>query len=137
MPRQRQLRKIIAPPSFSGFKPYGCAGGCNEDFIELFYEEYEAIKLTDYDLLTYEDSAIMMGVSRATFARIYDSARRKLAEALVNSKEIKTIYGHICLDKEWFLCGDCFTRFNIEPEMEVTNCPACNSSNIHALNNVT
>lgn len=137
MSRQRQPRKIFAPPNFTGFIPYECAGGCSKDFIELFYEEYEAIKLTDFDLLTYEDSAAMMGVSRATFARIYDSARRKLADALVNSKEIKTIYGHVCMDKEWFFCGDCFTRFNIEPEMDGISCPACNSSNIHALNNCT
>lgn len=137
MPRQRQPRRIIAPPNFTGYKPYGCAAGCIEEFIELFYEEYEAIKLTDFDMLTYEDSSVIMGVSRATFARIYDSARRKLAEALVNAREIKTTYGHVCLDKDWFLCRDCYTRFNIEPEMEGANCPACNSSNIYALNNCT
>ncbi|NLA48138.1 MAG: DUF134 domain-containing protein, partial [Bacteroidales bacterium] len=62
MSRQKVLRKIFAPPQFTGFKPYGCSGGCKGS-VELFYEEYEAIKMADYDLLNYEEAAVLMGIS--------------------------------------------------------------------------
>jgi len=133
MPRQRQLRKIFAPPNFAGFKPYGCAKGCKGS-IDLFYEEYEAIKLADYDLLNYEEAAVLMGVSRATFARICESARRKIARALVDGKEIKAVYGNVYLDKEWFLCNDCNARFDINAAIIENNCPVCRSSNINSMN---
>lgn len=133
MPRQRQLRKIFAPPNFAGFKPYGCATGCKGS-IDLFYEEYEAIKLADYDLLNYEEGAVLMGVSRATFARICESARRKIARALVDAKEIKAVFGNVYLDKEWFLCNDCNARFDIQATIIENNCPVCRSANINSLN---
>jgi hypothetical protein len=51
MPRRKRLRKVVAPPGFKGYKPYGANHSKNE-FIELLYEEYEAINLSDYDLTT-------------------------------------------------------------------------------------
>jgi len=133
MPRQKQLRKIFAPPKFTGFKPYGCVKGCKGS-IDLFYEEYEAIKMADYDLLKYEEAAVIMGVSRATFARICESARRKIARALVDGKEIKTVYGNAYLENEWFLCKDCNARFDIQTAIIENNCPVCRSANINSLN---
>ncbi|MGM0666339.1 MAG: DUF134 domain-containing protein [Bacteroidota bacterium] len=133
MARRKQLRKIIAPPIFTGYKPYGCAKGYKGS-IELFYEEYEAIKMTDYDSLTYEEAADLMGVSRATFARIRESARRKIGKALVEGKEIKAVYGNAYMDKKWFLCNDCYTRFNIHTAAVENICPTCRSENIDSLN---
>ncbi|MBN2862307.1 MAG: DUF134 domain-containing protein [Bacteroidales bacterium] len=133
MSRQKQLRKIFAPPKFTGFKPYGCAKECKGS-VDLYYEEYEAIKMADYDLLKYEEAAFLMGVSRATFARICESARRKLARALVDGKEIKTVYGNAFLEKEWFICRDCNKRFDIQAAIVENNCPECRSSNINSLN---
>lgn len=132
MPRQKRLRKIFAPPKFKGFKPYGCTAGCKGS-VKLLYEEYEAIRMADYDLLNYEEAAVLMGVSRATFARICESARRKIAGALVDGKEIKAVYGNAHLDKEWFLCNDCYERFDIREEMIGNICPACQSSNINSV----
>jgi predicted DNA-binding protein (UPF0251 family) len=132
MSRQKQLRKIFAPPKFTGFKPYGCAKGCKGS-IDLFYEEYEAIKMSDYDLLKYEEAAVIMGVSRATFARICESARRKIARALVDGKEIKAVYGNAYLENDWFLCNDCNTRFENLTKLSENNCPECRSENINSL----
>ena len=79
MPRQIRLRKVVSPPKFKGYKPYGTT--CiSDEHVELLYEEYEAIKLADYDLMNHQEAAKLMGVSRATFARIYESARRKINE---------------------------------------------------------
>ena len=92
MPPKRKLRKIVAPPNFKGFKPYGTTKE-SIDIIELLYEEYEAIKLADYEFMTHLEASKLMGISRATFARIYETGRRKIAKALVEASEIKTVFG--------------------------------------------
>lgn len=135
MPRRRRLRKVLAPPGFKGYKPYG-TNSKTEHFVELLYEEYEAIKLADYDLMNHLDASELMGVSRATFARIYESARRKIAKALVETKEIKTTYGNVWIDKSWYICQDCNTRFTIPKNSDKHNCPLCASEKIEILNNL-
>lgn len=133
MPRRRRLRKVVAPPGFKGYKPYGTNNISNE-YIELLYEEYESIKLADYDLLNHEAAAQLMGISRPTFARIYESARRKIANALVESKEIKAVFGNAVLDKNWFVCNTCHARFTIPRTIKSSGCALCSSENIELLN---
>ena len=65
------FRKVSSPPVIKGFKPYGLeAGKQNSGFVNLLYEEYEAIRLSDYDHLNHQKASVMMGVSRPTFTRI-------------------------------------------------------------------
>lgn len=52
-------------------------------------DEVEAIRLADYEGLYHEDAAQKMDVSRATFGRILNSARRKVADAIINGKALK------------------------------------------------
>ena len=52
-------------------------------------EELESIRLKDLEGLNQEESAKKMNVSQPTFNRILSSARRKIADALVNGKSIK------------------------------------------------
>ncbi|MDB4334862.1 DUF134 domain-containing protein [bacterium] len=132
MPRQKRLRKIVAPPAFEGYKPYGCAHDSNE-IVELNYEEYEAIKLADYDLLNHLGASKLMGISRPTFARIYETARRKIAKAFVETKEIKTTYGNAIFDKSWFQCKKCSAKFTIPKVQTDDQCPICKSSKIISL----
>jgi predicted DNA-binding protein (UPF0251 family) len=134
MPRRRRLRKIVAPPGFKGYKPYGSAKRHDQQ-VELLYEEYEAIKLADYDMLNHDEASKLMGISRPTFARIYESARRKIAEALVETKELKTVYGNAWLDKNWFTCNECFARFTIPGTRAEKKCAICSSRNIEPLTN--
>lgn len=129
MPRRRRLRKVVAPPGFKGYKPFGNRVAQNGS-VELFYEEYEAIKLADYDLLNHQEASEKMGVSRATFARIYESARRKIAQAMVETREIHTVYGNAWLDKNWFVCGACASKFTIPKETWNRACPICKSDRI-------
>ncbi len=132
MPRHRRLRKVVAPPSFKGYKPYG-TNKISTEHIELLYEEYEALKLADYDIMNHEEAAKLMGVSRPTFARIYEIARRKIANALVETKEIRTVYGNVIMDKNWYVCNDCHSRFSI-PKNKKQECPLCASGKIDSLN---
>lgn len=133
MPRKRTLRKVVAPPGFKGYKPYGVINNLTE-FIELLYEEYEAIKLADYDLMNHKEASELMGISRPTFARIYESARRKIAKAFVESKEIKTVYGNAWMDSNWFICLDCNARFTMPKTIKKHACPMCANENIESLN---
>lgn len=133
MPRQRRLRKIVAPPRFKGYKPYGTQSNLSE-YVELLYEEYEAIKLADYDNLNHLEASELMGVSRPTFARIYEAARQKIAKALVEAKEIRTVFGNAWMENDWFLCADCHARFTIPNTVKEQKCPLCSSNNIESLN---
>ncbi len=134
MSRRRRLRKVVAPPGFKGYKPYGVTKGSKE-CVDLLYEEYEAIKLADYDLMNHQQASELMGISRPTFARIYESARRKIAKALVEIKEIKTVYGNAWMDKNWFVCNKCNARFTIPKTINKVDCAMCTSDNIELLKN--
>jgi len=133
MPRRRRLRRMVSPPGFKGYRPYG-ANSDDSGYIELLYEEYEALKLADYNLMNHLEASKLMGVSRATFARIYESARRKIAQALVESKEIRTVYGNAYLDKDWYVCNDCYVRFTIPRRHRGRHCPMCRSERIELVN---
>ena len=134
MPRRKRLRKVVAPPGFRGFKPYGNRHG-QRSHVELLYEEYEAIKLADYDLMNHQEASEVMGVSRPTFARIYESARRKVAQALVETREIRSIFGNAKLDKSWFACNGCHARFTMPPNLQGLYCPLCRSDQINPISN--
>jgi len=107
MPRPRQERKISNPPLMEGFKPYGIS--CNLlSSISLLFDEYEAIRLLDYEGMNQDEAAIKMDVSRPTLTRIYEKARRTIAQALVEGKMITIEGGNVQFDKQWFRCKRCF-----------------------------
>ncbi len=133
MPRRKSPRKIVAPPVFKGYKPFGSSKVCDGE-VELLYEEYEAIKLADYDLMPHHEACHLMGISRATFARIYESARRKIASAFVEAKTIKTVYGNVYFDENWFRCNDCENAFTIPNPRIKRICPVCRSQSIQLMN---
>lgn len=133
MPRRIRLRKVVSPPRFKGYRPFGVSSKSRKS-IDLLYEEYEALKLADYDFLNHKEAAELMGVSRPTFARIYESARRKIAKALVETLEINSVFGNVIMDKDWFLCLKCNARFNIPENMSKETCPACMSKQIELIN---
>jgi len=132
MPRRRRARKVVEPPSFKGYKPYGAING-RKGIVELHYEEYEAIKLADYDLMNHQEASNLMDVSRATFARVYETARRKIAKALVEGKEIVSVYGNAHLENDWFECDDCNSKFTIPNELLDKICPLCKSFSIKTI----
>ncbi len=57
--------------------------------ISLSLDELEAIRLADYEGQYHEDAARGMGISRATFGRIVNEARHKIAEALTLGKALR------------------------------------------------
>ena len=133
-PRPIRLRKISNPPLISGFRPYGrknSAGKTEDVFLHL--EEYESLRLCDYELLNHQQASLIMNVSRPTLTRIYARARLKIAEAFVMGKQIIIEGGKIYFDSEWFLCGKCGAIFNNPAKQtEIKECPLCRSSNLRS-----
>lgn len=66
-----------------------CAMGSQlcEERIIMAVDEYETIRLIDLAGYTQEECAAQMGIARTTVQGIYNDARRKLADALVNGKD--------------------------------------------------
>jgi len=129
-PRPLRMRKISNPPLISGFKPYGskkATGKADSIFLQL--EEYEALRLCDYEMLNHQQAALFMAVSRPTLTRIYSRARQKIAEALVMGKQIIIEGGKVFFDSDWYSCNSCGCYFNNpDKQVEISSCPLCKSS---------
>lgn len=85
MARPPKQRCICSLPRITGFSP---EGGQADGTVELTYDEYEVIRLLDYRQMTQEQCARRMGISRPTVTRIYDEARRKMADMLINGRNL-------------------------------------------------
>lgn len=85
MPRPQKQRCICSLPRIREFAPQDgeASGGIN-----LTYDEYEVIRLLDYMQMTQEQCARRMGISRPTVTRIYEEARRKMADMLTNGRTL-------------------------------------------------
>lgn len=84
---KRRARCIRFHPSHTCFKPCGVRGRGLET-QELRADEFEALRLMDYEGLYQEACAQRMGVSRPTLSRMVAEARRKVADVLVHGKRL-------------------------------------------------
>ena len=85
--RRKKIRYLQKMPSAGLFSPRGRPGRPNE--VELSLDEFEAIKLTDFQGYDQSEGAQAMGISRPSFGRILRKARYILADAIVNAKSIR------------------------------------------------
>jgi predicted DNA-binding protein (UPF0251 family) len=115
-----------------GFKPFGIPITDVEPVI-LFYEEYEAIRLLDYLGMTQVEAAREMAVSRPTLTRVYERARRTIAEAFIKGKAIFIEGGDYHTDEFWYRCEDCYKL--LISEQEIFSCTYCQSEKIRSLSN--
>lgn len=74
-------------PKILRFGPKG-QGHSQLSNLVMSVEEYESIRLMDYECLNQEESAKKMEIGRSTFQRIYDDARKKIAQAFVEGRNI-------------------------------------------------
>lgn len=65
------------------------------DEVVITLDELESVRLADFEGLYQERAAELMGVSRPTFGRIVESARRKIADALVHGKVLRIAGGPV------------------------------------------
>lgn len=101
MPRPKQCRRVECPPNTKGFRPFGIGCCRNREVVTLQIDEYETIRLIDLEGLTQEDAAKKMQISRPTLTRIYDQARRAIAEAIVGNKILQIGEGDVEYYGQW------------------------------------
>jgi predicted DNA-binding protein (UPF0251 family) len=82
------MRRVRGCPDSSFFKPAGIRLIDLEESV-ISVEEYEAIRLKDLEGLEQEECAKKMEISQPTFHRLILSARKKIADGIVNGKAIK------------------------------------------------
>ncbi|OGP67531.1 MAG: hypothetical protein A2W27_02405 [Deltaproteobacteria bacterium RBG_16_44_11] len=103
MPRPKCCRHICGVPDKNYFKPRGIPASLLEEIV-LSLDEFEAIRLADYEQLYQEEAASRMNISRQTFGRIIEAAHKKIADVLMNGKALKIEGGEVAFD-EAKLCG--------------------------------
>ncbi|MBP0987658.1 MAG: DUF134 domain-containing protein [Oscillospiraceae bacterium] len=95
MPRPQKLRHICCYPDYWSFAPDQDAAN---DTVTLSLDEFETIRQIDYCAKTQEQCAADMHVARTTVTAIYDTARKKLAQALVEGRRIVISGGSYTLE---------------------------------------
>jgi predicted DNA-binding protein (UPF0251 family) len=132
MPRPCCCRRVACRPACRYFKPQGVPLA-NLEEVALGFDELEAIRLADLEGMYQEDAAQKMNVSRPTFTRIVQAARRKVAEALVRGKALKLKGGNVMFAAmRRFCCSDCRHTWEVPyGTARPHECPQCHSHNLH------
>ncbi len=86
MPRPKKPRFVSGYPTPAAFIPEGVQV-TGEVFLSV--EEFEAIRLSDFEGLDQESAANLVEVSRQTYGRILARARNIVSEALVTGKALR------------------------------------------------
>lgn len=116
MARPRKWRKVCCLPDNDAFGPMGRTIN-SEDIIIMSIDEYETIRLIDLESYTQEECALQMGVARTTVQGIYNDARKKIAESLVNGKMLRISGG------DYHLCDG--NRHNVSSQGSPCGCGGC------------
>jgi len=99
MARPRKWRRVCFLPTNTDFGPTA-NGDDVPRVVTMTVDEYETIRLVDLERLTQENCAEQMGIARTTVQRIYEDARRKLADSLVNGASLHIEGG------DFRICGE-------------------------------
>ncbi len=110
--RPKKIRFIQKMPKIIQFSPRGRPG--RPDEIELTLDQFEAVKLADYQGFDQSRGAMVMRISRPSFGRILREARKRIADALVNGKAIKIHMGDVQVGVQ----AHDFTLKNLKEEIE-------------------
>ncbi len=107
MPRPKKFRKVCCLPESNMFGPVP-ARSAKGEIIALTIDEYETIRLIDYEGMSQEQCAEGMNVARTTVQRMYVEARKKISDCIINGRLMKIEGG------DYMLCdeteGEC--RYN-------------------------
>lgn len=104
MARPIRCRRICFEPQYNCFAPCGIQ---STKQILLTVDEFEAVRLIDYEKRTHEQCAKQMGISRTTVTEMYERARTKIADCIVNGKTLSISGGNyaLCDGSAWKCCG--------------------------------
>ena len=130
MSRPFKCRRVAFIPDVTYFKPAGIPLRSLEE-VRLSLEEAEALRLKELEELEQEQGAEKMNVSRQTFQRVLASARKKMADALLNGKAIRIEGGNFEITHRRFRCQsghewEVGTSDGVIPVL----CPTCSTTDI-------
>ena len=134
MPRPHKRRFVRAEPNVSYYKPRGIPIGTIAEVV-LNIDEFEALRVKDFEGLPQKEAAQHLKVSQPTLHRILRSAHAKVADALVNGKALRIDGGPYELPSvRWFRCFTCQQKWS-EPfgTGRPENCPHCDSHYLRRL----
>ena len=119
MSRPRKCRKVCSLPKHKEFIPV-CEIGMKyteektlsvfPEIVTMTVDEYETIRLIDKQDFSQEECSAYMKIARTTVQQIYNNARKKLAEVIVDGCKLKIEGGdyQICSGEEKVCkCGGC------------------------------
>ncbi len=112
MPRPKKYRHVCAMPKSMAFGPKQGKEN-NDPPIIMTVDEYETIRLIDVEGFSQIECALQMQVARTTAQKIYNDAKHKLGDALINGKTILIRGGEYELcnqKKEEDRCAQCRCR---------------------------
>ena len=126
MVRPKCCRQVGAIPYKTCFQPERVTSSpCPED-IFLNLDEYESLRLADLEGLYQEQAASRMNVSRPTFGRIVEAARRKVADAIVNGKTLRIEGGPVSIEAGGTTrCPRCHHALGLLNSRNGAICPHC------------
>lgn len=111
MPRKVKCRKVCHYPQTLEFLPQN--NNAEQEPIVLTIDEYEAIRLIDRRGMSQEQCAAFMQIARTTVQRIYETARKKLADFVVEGRPLRIEGGDFRLcngSSTGCGCVDCFKQ---------------------------
>jgi predicted DNA-binding protein (UPF0251 family) len=131
MPRPHCCRRVSGEPPSNFFKPRGIPLVKLEEVV-LAVDELEALRLADKEGMYQDQAAEQMKISRATFGRIAEQARRKVAEALVEGKALRIEGGNFVMaEMRTFQCSNCRHTWQVPfGTGRPVECPNCHSREI-------
>ena len=132
MTRRTKCRTVDFLPETDSFVPEGRNQETTNEYV-LKIEELEAMRLKDVEGLSQEECADKMNVSRQTFQKIIDSARKKVALALTKGAGIRISGGSFVTKKCKIQCMDCGHIYEPNFEDDKVTCPACDSRRIQCM----
>lgn len=132
MTRRMKCRTVDFLPETDSFLPEGKEGAAVSEYV-LKIEELEAMRLKDVEGLSQEECAEKMSVSRQTFQIIIDTARNKVALALISGAGIRISGGSFVTKKCKIMCADCGYTYEPTFEDDKLDCPKCGSQRIRCM----
>jgi predicted DNA-binding protein (UPF0251 family)/DNA-directed RNA polymerase subunit RPC12/RpoP len=128
--KPRKIRDVSLPPKVVFFKPKGIP--LREiEIVNLTIDEYEAVRLADYEDFKHYEAAEKMNISRPTFTRLLESAHKKISTSIVEGKAIRIEGGDFKFSNKVFQCRRCGQLQNLQSkEDEKSNCSNCSSDEL-------
>lgn len=80
----------------------------------MLVDEFETIRLIDFEMKAHEHCALLMNISRTTVMEIYERAKTKIVYCIVNGKSFHIAGGNyeLCDSSAWKGCGKMWGKIN-------------------------